>query len=159
MGLPLSQRDSRFLHEIEASDQPVWDGAQTPKSHSIQKEATRIVYIYKWKKKIKIKKKKFDINPFILWQTSPVTENTWRPWRRITCCHGVWTSLPHCNCSQNMSFSEASLMKCSSWGINWSITIPLHPPDGEFLKTFGVVGLQLLEGARPWPWKKGSSLG
>lgn len=45
MGLPLSQRDSRFLHEIEASDQPVWDGAQTPKSHSIQKEATRIIYI------------------------------------------------------------------------------------------------------------------
>ena len=45
MGLPLSQRDSRFFHEIEASDQPVWDGAQTPKSHSIQKEATRIIYI------------------------------------------------------------------------------------------------------------------
>ena len=38
-----SQRDSKLSHEIEASGQPVQDGAQTLKSHSIQKKATGIV--------------------------------------------------------------------------------------------------------------------
>ena len=45
-GTSLSQRDSKLLHEIEASGQPVKDDkdrAQTLKSHSIQKEATQIV--------------------------------------------------------------------------------------------------------------------
>ena len=35
----------RLSHEIEASGQPVQDGAQTLKSHSIQKEATRIACV------------------------------------------------------------------------------------------------------------------
>ena len=35
----------RLLHEIEASGQPVQDGAQTLKSHSIQKKATRIACV------------------------------------------------------------------------------------------------------------------
>ena len=39
-GTSLSQRDSKLSHEIEASGQSVQDGAQTLKSHSIQKEAT-----------------------------------------------------------------------------------------------------------------------
>ena len=39
-GTSLSQRDSKLSHEIEASGQPVQDGVQTLKSHSIQKEAT-----------------------------------------------------------------------------------------------------------------------
>ena len=42
-GTSLCQRDSKLSHEIEANSQSVQDGAQTLKSHSIQKEATRIV--------------------------------------------------------------------------------------------------------------------
>ena len=41
----LSQRDSKFSHEIEASGQQAQDGAQILKSRSIQKEATRIVCV------------------------------------------------------------------------------------------------------------------
>ena len=42
-GTSLSQRESKLSYEIEASGQPVQDGAQTLNSHSIQKEATQIV--------------------------------------------------------------------------------------------------------------------
>ena len=38
-GTSLSKRDSKLSHEIEASGQPVHDGVQTLKSHSIQKVA------------------------------------------------------------------------------------------------------------------------
>ena len=41
-GTSLSQRDSNLSYEIEASGQPIQDGAQTLKSHSIQKDVTRI---------------------------------------------------------------------------------------------------------------------
>ena len=44
-GSLVKQRDSKLSHEIEASGEPVQDGAQTLKSHSIQKEATRIVCV------------------------------------------------------------------------------------------------------------------
>ena len=90
MGLPLGQQDSRFLHEIEASDQPVWDGAQTPKSHSIQKEATRkvYIYIYIWKnKKLKWNKKNWHQSFYLVTNitrdrehVTAVTENHLLPW-------------------------------------------------------------------------------
>ena len=44
-GTSLSQQDSKLSHEIEVSGQPVQHGTQTLKSHSIQKEATRIVCV------------------------------------------------------------------------------------------------------------------
>lgn len=41
------------MHAIQASDQPVQDGAQTMKSHSIQKEETRIVCVLRSRTKKK----------------------------------------------------------------------------------------------------------
>ena len=41
----INPRDSKLSHEIKASGQPVQDGAQTLKSHSIWKEATQIVCV------------------------------------------------------------------------------------------------------------------
>ena len=65
----LGQRDSKLLHEIEASGQPVQDGAQTLKSRSIQKEATRIVCVLptsnaitRWSMDVKYKFRAFEIN-------------------------------------------------------------------------------------------------
>ena len=56
---------SRPSHELEASGQPVQDGAQTLKSHGIQKEATRIVCVFLTSNAIMIGE--YEDFPFISW--------------------------------------------------------------------------------------------
>lgn len=63
------------MHAIQASDQPVQDGAQTMKSHSIQKEETRIVCVIRSRTKKKQTKEG---------QNQPKEENYGEGCRRMT---------------------------------------------------------------------------
>ena len=59
--------DSKFSHEIEGCGQPVQDGAQTLKSHSIQKEATRIVCVLLTSNAIEVHTELSNVNKLSHW--------------------------------------------------------------------------------------------